>query len=98
MFARVSTYKGDTGRLLEGFRRTTEPLSQLEGFERAYLLTNAATGQAMTVTVWESQVAMDASADWASKAREHATHDSGAAVESVDSYEVALTAEKPALR
>jgi heme-degrading monooxygenase HmoA len=98
MFARVSTYQGDTERLLEGFRRTTEPLSQLEGFERAYLLTNAAEGRAMTVTVWESQVAMDASADWASKAREHATHDSGADVESVNSYEVALTAEKPTLR
>ena len=31
MFAHVSTYQAETGRLLEGFRRTTEPLSQLEG-------------------------------------------------------------------
>jgi hypothetical protein len=36
MFARVSTYQGEIERLLEGFRRTTEPLAQLEGFERAY--------------------------------------------------------------
>lgn len=98
MFARVSTYQGDTERLLEGFRRTTDPLSQLEGFERAYLLTDAATGRAMTVTVWDSQAALEASAEWAGKAREHAMHDSGAAVQSVDHYEVALTAEKSALR
>jgi heme-degrading monooxygenase HmoA len=98
MFARVSTYEGDTEQLLEGFRRTTEPLAQLEGFERAYFLTDSRAGHAMTITLWESQDAMAASADWASKAREHAAHDSGAAVESVRSYEVALTAEKPAMR
>jgi heme-degrading monooxygenase HmoA len=98
MFARVSTYQGDTERLLDGFRRTTEPLTQLEGFERAYFLTDAAAGRAVTVTLWETPAAMAASAEWASKAREHAAHESGAAVESVRSYEVALTAEKPALR
>jgi heme-degrading monooxygenase HmoA len=98
MFARVSTYQGDTERLLDGFRRTTEPLTQLEGFERAYFLTDAAAGRAVTVTLWETPAAMAASAEWASKAREHAAHESGAAVESVRSYEVALTAEKPARR
>jgi len=98
MFARVSTYQGETERLLEGFPRTTEPLTHLEGFERAYFLTDSAAGRAMTVTLWESQAAMAASAEWASKAREHAAHDSGATVESVHSYEVALTAEKAALR
>jgi hypothetical protein len=40
---------------------------------------------------------MAASADWASRAREHAAHESGAAVESIDRYEVALIAEKTAL-
>ena len=33
MFARVSTYQGDAERLLEGFHRTAEPLTQFEGFE-----------------------------------------------------------------
>ncbi len=98
MFARVSTYRGETERLLEGFRRTTEPLAQLDGFERAYFLTDDAAGEAMTVTLWDSEAAMEASAEWASKAREHAAHDSGADIESVRTYEVALSAEKPALR
>ena len=98
MFARVSTYQGDTERLLEGFRRTTEPLAQLEGFERAYFLTDSEAGRALTITLWDSQAAMTASADWASRAREHAAHESGAEVESVRSYEVALIAEKSPLR
>jgi heme-degrading monooxygenase HmoA len=98
MFARVSTYQGDTERLVEGFRRTTEPLARQEGFERAYFLTDAATGRAMTITLWESEAAMTASAAWADKAREHAAHESGATIESVHGYEVALTAEKPAFR
>jgi heme-degrading monooxygenase HmoA len=95
MFARVSMYQGATERLLEGFRRTTEPLSQLDGFERAYFLTDASSGQAMTVTLWDSEDAVAASADWADRAREHAAHDSGATIESVHTYEVALTAERP---
>ena len=98
MFARVSSYQGEIDRLLEGFRRTAEPLMQLEGFARAYFLTDSAAGRAMTVTLWESQAAMEASAEWASKAREHAAHDSNATIESVGSYEVAFTAEKPVLR
>jgi heme-degrading monooxygenase HmoA len=98
MFARVSTYQGNTEQLLEGFRRTTEPLAQIEGFERAFFLTDPAAGEAMSITLWETEEAMTASAEWANRAREHATHESGARVESVRSYEVALTAEKPALR
>jgi heme-degrading monooxygenase HmoA len=95
MFARVSTFRGETERLLDSFRRTTKPLTQPE---RAYFLTDAAAGRAMTVTLWDSPAAMEATADWASKAREHAAHESGAAVESVHSYEVALTVERTALR
>jgi heme-degrading monooxygenase HmoA len=98
MFARVSSYQGEVERLVDGFRRTTEPLMQLEGFERAYFLTDTEAGRALTITLWDSQAAMEASADWASKAREHAAHDSNATIESVRSYEVALTAEKPAMR
>ena len=71
---------------------------QLEGFERAYFLTDSAGGRAMTVTLWDSAAAMEASAEWASKAREHAAHESGGTVESICSYEVALTAEKSAMR
>jgi heme-degrading monooxygenase HmoA len=98
MFARVSSYQGEIERLLDGFRRTTEPLMQLEGFERAYFLTDSEGGRALTITLWDTEAAMEASADCASKAREHAAHDSDAAIESVRGYEVALTAEKAVAR
>ena len=98
MFARVSTYRGGTDGLLEGFRRTTEPLAQLGGFERAYFLIDAESGRSMTVTAWDSRAAMDASAEWAENAREHTAHDSGAVVESVTGFEVAVIAETAALR
>jgi heme-degrading monooxygenase HmoA len=98
MFARVSTYQGETERLLEGFRRTTDPLAQLEGFERAYFLVATTARQAMSITLWDSEAAMAASAEWANRSREHAAHDSGATVESVGTYVVALSTERRAAR
>jgi hypothetical protein len=99
MFARVSTYRGETERLLDGFRRTTEPLTQLEGV-RARLLPDRLRGRSGgdRHAVGLAGRAGGERGRGASKAREHAAHESGAAVESVRSYEVAHTAEKPALR
>jgi heme-degrading monooxygenase HmoA len=98
MFTRVSRYQGDTDALTDGFRRTVEPLEQMEGFVRAYFLTNRAAHRAMTVTVWDTEEALAASAEWANRAREHAAHGAGGAVEFVESYELALTAENPAVK
>jgi heme-degrading monooxygenase HmoA len=52
----------------------------------------------MSITLWDSEAAMAASAEWANRAREHAAHDSGATVESVGTYEVALSPERRAVR
>lgn len=98
MYARVSRYQGGTEQLLAGFRRTTEALEAQDGFARAYFLADAGGGRAMTITIWETGDALVASSAWADKAREHAAHESQATIESVESYEVALTAERAALR
>lgn len=98
MFARVSTYRGDTDQLVDGFRRTIAPLEDQAGFVRALFLTRQDTGAAMTITVWESEAAMSSSAAWASRAREHAAHESGATIESVATYDVALAVDKVAHR
>lgn len=91
MYARVGTYQGDAGELRAGFERQTEALEQVDGFERADFLIDADSGKAMSITVWESKEALDASAEAANRMRADATEPSGATIVSVDSYEVAIT-------
>lgn len=92
MHARVSTYEGDAEPLREGFESTTDSLKQLDGFERAYLLIGD-SGKQMSITIWESRDTLEASVEAAKRLREDATQPSGAAITSVESYEVALTVE-----
>jgi heme-degrading monooxygenase HmoA len=89
MHARVSTYEGDAEGLRQGFDAQTEPLRQVDGFERAYFLIGEG-GKAISVTMWESREALDASAEAANKMRDDATSPSGATIVSVENYEVAL--------
>jgi hypothetical protein len=85
MVARVTTYHADepNDRLLEAFQDTIGSLQQVDGFSHGYFLVDADTGKAVSMTVWESDDAMSAS---------------GAAVESVDHYEVGLIAVAPGVR
>jgi heme-degrading monooxygenase HmoA len=88
--ARVSRYEGDVDRLIDGFERQADLVRGLEGFTRAYLLVDRAGGRAMTVTLWGSEEALDASASRATHLREEASETAGARIGSVDSYEVAF--------
>jgi hypothetical protein len=94
MFARVCTYRGDTDPSVDRFRRTVAPLEDKTGSVRALFRTGQNEGTATTITVRDSEAAMSSSAEWAAKAREHAAHESGATIESVATYDVALTVEK----
>src|SRR5262245_24962463 len=93
MFARVATYTGDADELAEGFGRAQEPLSKADGLVNAYLCINREDGKALTITVWETKEALEASAQQAHQLRSQATEPSGATTDSVTSYEVALTVE-----
>jgi heme-degrading monooxygenase HmoA len=75
-----------------GFESVTAELEQIEGFHQALFLTDAEHGRAMSITLWESQAAMDASAEQAHRMRSRATEPADATVESIESYEVVLTA------
>jgi heme-degrading monooxygenase HmoA len=88
--ARVSTYEGDVDRLIEGFERQTDLVRRLEGFADAYLLVNRGDGRAMTVTLWDSEQALEDSAARAAHLRDEASETAGATIGSVDNYEVAL--------
>jgi heme-degrading monooxygenase HmoA len=89
MFARVSRYSGDTAQLREGFDSVTPELEQLDGFREALFLVDTGRDRAVTITLWDDQEALDASAEAAHAMRTRATEPAAATVESVESFEVA---------
>jgi heme-degrading monooxygenase HmoA len=88
--ARVSTYEGDVDRLIEGFQRQADLVRLLDGFVRAFLLVDRARGRAMTLTLWDTEDALQASAERAAHVRAEASETAGATIGSVDDYELAL--------
>ena len=96
MYARVSRYSGDAGALRDGFDSAVPELEGIEGFSHAYFLTNGEDGRAMSITLWDSREALEASAERAHRLRTQATEPSSATIESVESYEVVLTAKASA--
>lgn len=92
MHARVSAYTGEPEALIDGFQAGTEPLERMEGFSQAYFLVDRANKRAMSITIWESEDALLASAARADELRKGATEPSGSTIESVEHYEIAFTA------
>jgi heme-degrading monooxygenase HmoA len=92
MHARVSTYTGEADALAEGFRSATEPLESIPGFSHAYFLVDRANNKAMSITIWESEDALQASAAKADELRRDASASAGGTIDSVEHYEIALTA------
>jgi heme-degrading monooxygenase HmoA len=102
MFARVSTYRAEAGadgdaadKILEGFRSVAGPLEQIDGFSHAYFLVERGGGKAMSITIWQSQEALDASAAKADELRRTGSQTGGASIEAVESYEIGLTVGTP---
>ena len=93
MHARVSTYAGTPDQAEEGvenFERLTDALRSLDGFEGAYLFVDRGTGNALSVTLWASEDAVQASAEKAKEMRAQAAGGAGMSIESVATYEVAV--------
>ena len=95
MFARVSTYRGDADRLLEGFAGVTEPLEAIDGFSHAYFMVDRETGKGMSITIWHSEEALNASVAKADELRKQGAEAGGAEVESVKHYEIGMTVGTP---
>jgi heme-degrading monooxygenase HmoA len=93
VFARVSTYRiEDDAKLVEGFDRATGPLGEMPGFAGAYFLLDRDGGKSMSITLWDDEDALNAGVEKANELRRGATAGGGGSIESVDHYEVALTA------
>jgi len=93
MIARVSSYSGSPDQAEEGIRNfqgLTDPLRSLDGFEGAYLLVDRGTGKALTITLWSSEDAANASAERAKQMRSDAAGGAGMSVDTVETFEVAV--------
>lgn len=91
-FARVSSYQGsDAEGLVEGFRSVTESLEQIDGFSHAYFMVDRQSGKGLSVTIWDSEEALNASVQQAEELRRRGTQPSGTEIQSVQHYEIALT-------
>ncbi len=91
MFARVSTYAGDPDELVRGFESARVGLQQIDGFSQAYFCVDRTNGKGLTLTLWNDEQALEASAEQAKQLRAQATEPSGATIDSVQHYEVAVT-------
>lgn len=96
MHARLSTYQTDNPEvLITGFESVTDELEQAEGFSHAYFLVDRGTGKAASITIWESEDALNESVAKADELRKRGTQPSGASVESVDHFEIVQTVGTP---
>jgi len=91
MHARLSTYRGQADELSKGFEAQTGALEQLDGFKAAYFGASD-SGKAFSLTLWESEEALEASAERANQMRTSVAQPSGAEIESVDHFEITTTA------
>jgi heme-degrading monooxygenase HmoA len=95
MFARVSTYTGDGDRLLQGFTDVSGPLEAIDGFSHAYFMVDRESGKGMSITIWETEQALLESVAQADELRRKGAEAGGAAIDSVQHYEIGMTVGTP---
>ena len=94
MYARVSTYTApDPDKLVAGFQTATEGLKQLPGQAGAFFCIDRESGKALTMTLWETEDALESSRQGANQLRDQAVADSGSSVESITHYEVPIVVQ-----
>src|SRR5947208_2920468 len=94
MYARLARYEVSPDRIHEavkGFDDAAGELKELEGLKGGYLLVNDEEGLALTLTLWESRSALEASASRAGVLRQRALKTVEGSVRAVHELEVALS-------
>lgn len=92
MFARLARYEIAPERLeaaVGSFAEAGAGLSELEGFEEGYVLVDEEDGSLMTLTLWSSRTALEASDTRASLLRQRAARAAEGSVTSIHCYDVA---------
>ena len=100
MFARVSTFEGDTEQVDELIRyaeeRVLPALEELDGFSGILGLADRQSGKVVAVTLWESEQAMRASEDAANQLRDDSAEATSETIAGVERYEVTFAELKGA--
>jgi heme-degrading monooxygenase HmoA len=91
MHGRLSTYEGQADELSKGFAAQTDVLEQLDGLRAAYFGVSE-SGKAFSLTLWDTEEALNASAERTKQMRADATDPSGAEIKSVEHFEITTTA------
>ena len=92
MHGRLSTYEGPADELTRGFEGVTSDLEQLEGLKGAYFGVDRDGGTAFSLTLWESEEALEASVERANQMRDQASQQAGGTIKSVQHFEITVTA------
>jgi hypothetical protein len=94
MYARVSTFIGKPENIDQAVKPLKEAfVTKEKGWKGGYALVNRKTGKMLTMTLWETKEAMEATVSLANQIRGQAASLAGAAPPTVEVYEVALTPE-----
>jgi heme-degrading monooxygenase HmoA len=90
MWARVSTYQLPAANLESAIERFAQALGDVDlpGFKRAELLVDRSSGKALTITLWESEKAIQSSVEAANRIRSSATDEAGVTIVDVAHYEI----------
>jgi heme-degrading monooxygenase HmoA len=92
MLARVARYEVPSDRIddaVESFGQAATEVEHLEGFAGGYLFVDHEDGRTMTLTLWETQAALENSEREAGKLRREAAGSVDGTVLSVEKFEVA---------
>ena len=92
MYARATTLRAspeDVQEQIDHYQEGIQSVREISGNRGAFLLVDRSAGKAISVTLWESDEAMQASRKRADELRQQAQESPG---ESVDEYEVAAWA------
>lgn len=96
MWVRASSYAlpvTDLDRAIEKFNQGVDAFLQQPGLRRIEVFVNRDNGAAMTVTLWASKEAMDASAEYAEHLREDVVLEVIGWTQRVNEYELVRTEE-----
>ena len=93
MVARVTRYRGRVAPLSDGLWQTRRVLEAKDGAMGVEYLIDSEGGLALTISLWESLQAAEASAEWARDARQRTAETLELTIEDVNVFDLALRAQ-----